>query len=620
MVISPSFFTAAADVGTLGASRKIEAATAAFYLKHIKGDKRSFKDLYSIGLDIAQALEAERFRQNPIQSFAGSLAGGSILPAAKGAGYLGSALTGAGYGALTGALSNTSGEKGKFSGQDLVGGVKGALMGAPLGAAGQGITNAVTKYAPPALNAIGGKLGALGEKIGKAKEYIIPPHKEVPGSISMFEKYKIPYKKSDITGEPLDLLAEENALIGDFGAKTQEGAKQFQEQQRKAFSQGQEKLHAETLGKGIPFTEKGADVKEVIAELQKKAIAERAPINEAYEVAKKEIGKLDISEVNRFPDFAEHILTSPENSFSKSNAPTAYSQLRAFKELFSNPAKKNPDIKDVDFRGLETWRQGLNKSLGKVASDQDEAGLNALKDSFDQWIGDNIESALTEGNSKVLQKFKDARLLNSEWMKKYYGNNKEDIGKNFVRKMVDSARNNHEPLTPEILVNKIFGVGGIGFSNESALIVKELKKHVPARAMDQLRSEAGARLLEPLTKHTPNVTTFNNNLTKFLKENHSLAKELFEPKQIEELKNFGEIARKIYGDKTTSKLNKSQSGFRNKLEEVANKKVGWIAKIFAKPPVEFNQAALKKELLKGQEYQIPIAKSLRGVIPLATEE
>ncbi len=184
--------------------------------------------------------------------------------------------------------------------------------------------------------------------------------------------------------------------------------------------------------------------------------------------------------------------------------------------------------------------------------------------------------------------------------------------------MVEDARQGNEPLTPEVIVNKIFGANELGFSNHSAAIVKELKKHVPAKAMDKLRSEAGARLLKPLLKNTPSVTTYNNNLSKFITENHSLRKELFEPRQIEELINFGAMATKIYGSKNHSRINPTGTNIREKLEKMANKKYGWLAEIFKKSPVEFNQAALKKELLTGEKIQKPLSRGLRGIVPMGS--
>lgn len=571
---------------TLGFNKKIEAALAATYIKAFRDDPRKFSELYSAALKSAPQIEQAISDESPGANFIGQLAGGSALPW-KSTNYTGAALTGAGYGALAGIGGNVEGEVGRPTGQDILGAVKGAAIGAPLGVAGQAITNRFAGRSP------------LDPEISK--------------NIEQFEKYNIPYNRSDVTGDPLHLLAEENASLGNFGSTTKGNALQFKENQRSAFDRAQTNLHDNTLGGGQPFVEKGRNASEVVSGLQEKALTERAPIKSAYDEAKQAVGTLDIKEVNKFPGVASRILQSPEVSLSPANAPKAYQQLSAFNQLFS----KGDDVVGVDFRGLETWRQGLNKAItGIEKGGQDEIGVNVLKDSFDDWIGNNIEKALISGDSKVLDKFKEARSLNQDWMKKYYGNNSKDVGKNFVRKMVENAREGAEPLTPEVIVNKVFGTSELGFNNEAASIIKELKKHVPEEAIDKLRSEAGSRLLKPLLKNTPNITTYNNNLSKFITENHSLRKELFTPEQVKELLDFGEVGRKIYGAKNNSRLNPSGTNVREKLEKLANKKYGWIADIFAKSPVEFNQKALKSELLKGEKIEKPLIKGLRGSVPL----
>ncbi len=577
-----------AQGATLGFNKKIESAIAATYLKAAKSDPRSFKELYSMGLKAKPQIESAISARNPVQSLGGQLAGGSALPW-KATTIPGGIATGAGYGALAGVGGNTEGEALQPSAEDFISGLYGAPIGAALGGVGQGLINRFT---------------------GK-----VQVNPEFQKNIQQFEQHNVPYNRSDITGDPLHLLAEENAALGNFGPTTKGNALQFKEAQREAFGNAQNKLQNETLGNGQPFIEKGAQAQDVVKGLQEKALSERAPINEAYNQAKQEIGRLDIKEVNKFPELATHILQSPEVSLSSANAPKAYQQLKAFDQLFS----KSEDVKALDFRGLESWRQGLNKAItGIEKGGQDEVGVNVLKDTFDDWIGNNIEKALVEGDSKVLSKFKDARKLSSEWMNKYYGNNPKDVGKNFVRKMVEDARQGNEPLTPEVIVNKIFGASELGFSNDSAAIVKELKKHIPDKAVDQLRSEAGAKLLKPLLKPTPNVTTYNNNLDKLLSEKHSLVKELLKPEQIKELKEFGELGRKIYGAKNNSRINPSGTNIREKLEKIANKKYGWLAEIFKKSPVEFNQAALKKELLTGEKIQKPLSRGLRGIVPMGS--
>lgn len=593
--VSPTFFTSAANSATLGGSRKIEAGLAAAWLKLARDDPRAFKELYQQGLQAAPQLEEEQFRQNPAQSIGGALAGGSVLPW-KATSLAGGAATGAGYGAAAGLLSNTHGDVGQITGHDIGAALSGAPAGAAFGVVGQGLSN------------------AIGKRVGASPE--------MTKDISLFEKNNVPYKKSDITGAPLDVLAEENTLIGEHGSSSRANLQQFNKNQRDAFGTAQENLHnnilgnpESALGEAPKFTEKGELASNVIGDLQKNALAERAPINEAYDVAKQAVGRLDIKEVNKFPALAQEMLQSPEVSLSKANAPKAYQQLNAFKDLFG---KTGDDIKAVDFRGLETWRQGLNKAItGIEKGGQDEVGVNVLKRTFDDWIENNIEKALVEGDSTVLDKFKEARGLSRDWMEKYGGNSK-DVGKNFVREMVENARNNQEPLTPEIIVNKIFGTSELGFNNQAASIIKELKNHIPEDALAKLRIEGGARLLKPLTKETPNALTYTNNLNKFLKENHSLASELFTKNQIGELKDFGNLAHKIYGSKVNSNLNPSKSGLRSKLEKVV-KKNSWISELI-KGPVVLNQEKLKSGLLKGEKLSAPLNKFARGAVASQSQQ
>ena len=577
---------------TLGANRKIEASIAATILKYGMDDKRSFKDLYSMALKASPHLEEETAKGHKIADITGQLVGGSALPW-KATSYKGAAATGAGYGGLAGIGSNTEGEVFKPTSEDFMSGAKGAAIGAPLGAIGQSLSNLFPKRA----------------EVNPA----------IPAAMKQFEKNNIPFKKSDITENPADLLMEENAAIGGYGDASRANALQMKEQQREAFGNAQQKLHNETIGNGQPFIEKGSQANEAVNELTNKAVTERAPIQEAYDTAKKNLASLDIHEVNKFPDIAESILQNPVNGFSKSNAPLAYQQLKAFKELFPKSTKTD-ELVGVDFRGLETWRQGLNKAASGIESGQNKAGVNALKNSFDDWMDNTIERALIDGDSGVIDQFKHARKLNADWMNRYSGDSR-NVGEKFVKDQVARVREGLEPYTPEQMVNKIFGVGELGFNNDAASIVKEMKKHIGPESLDLLRVEAGARLLKPLTAHTPNVVTYKNNLNKFLSENHTLAKELLLPSQIKELKDFGEIARKIYGNKNNSRLNPSGTDVTKRIGKFLKAKMGWISDIYEsiKPsPITFDQKKLKKELLMGEAIEAPVKAGLRGTVPMNT--
>lgn len=619
--ISPaeSFARGAADAGTLGFADEIGAGIAAPFVKYARPDlfgDKSLTDVYKGTRDIAREQQKASYEQNPISSVLGGVGGSIALPfPARGA--MDAAKLGAGYGAAYGVGSS---EEENVPGMALDA-LKGGALGAPLGAAGYKIAEGVqnlgrgllNKINPPKQNPMFESVEAPPSPLTEQQQY----------AMDLSSKNEVPLTFAQTSRSPLAQADEDLILAGKYGTDNAMQAKSFQDTQNQQYQTALSKLRNE-LGGG-QYTENYEAVAPAIKKIQDTALSQKQNIRSAYDDALS--NNTSLASKNLDPFISQATKELNQQGIYPVNSSKVFNELSAFNNIVKNgksvpykapvdpyakerqriqenlnmmdqvkgmwgtvksqertealnkiknlknrmnelppipslgsKAPKNVNV--VNFKELEAWRQGLNNTL-QGADGRDIVGLNTIKKSFDNYLDNAVETALKYGDSGTLEKFKQARLLNKEWMDKYTAKDTNEYGKKFIEDIVSNA-NSREPYTNQMIVNKLFGSGELGFSPQSANVVKEIKGQLGANSAEfkGLKMEAANRILKPLFNNrgefnvrNPSIETYKKNLEK----NATVLKEVFSADEIQKLKEFGDLGSMIY-QMERSKFNPSQTG------------------------------------------------------------
>lgn len=594
-----AFGRGALDSASLGFGPKILGGLGA-----LARPEFSYEELRNIAREQNQA-SAEA---HPYATFAGNVAGSAALPfpAKTLPGALG---LGAGYGALYGLGSNDAGEVGTLGQSDL----DAALQYGTLGALAGGI---------------GKKVGDIGNYLGKrAFNVREKPNPEALERIALSERFGVPLTKGEVTGAPRDIFNEEAALKGRLGDKKEKTIKEFVKNRGENFKESAENLRNE-LGGGQPYLEKGAHLGPAIDKVKAKALSEREQYSNLYQAAKENVAEFEADGFGTFINLVEKDLE--EEIITPNNSPKAYALLNDLKDIVGKTKKQEAnqvELEDfvklingdesiplpqstISYKPLEAWRQSVNrayKTAIKSGDEQTAYALNQIKDKFDGFMDGLIESKLAEGSPEALEQLMKGRGLAAEWFKKYTAKNLSEVGKKFLQNVINNERLSDTPYTPEQISNMIFGLGELGFKAETGPIIKELKKHMSAEDFNAIKLEAGQKLITPLLKETPNVTTYNNNLRKFISSSPTLAKELFTKEELKALQDIGKLGQVAF---TRPKSLVNPSGTADVIIDYF--KYGkFIKNLFNK--AELNQNKIKRQVSKGDFKKTEIPISTKGL-------
>lgn len=179
-----------------------------------------------------------------------------------------------------------------------------------------------------------------------------------------------------------------------------------------------------------------------------------------------------------------------------------------------NKILKNKNVSAINFSYLQSWRKGLNDFQEGTPQGVMAGKMGAV---YDDWLSNITRQAIKEGDSEVVDKIFKAN--------KSYANFKNTFGSNRYKgeaKVIEDIMKK-EAITPDQLVNMVFGsgLGGKGTANQS---VARLIKAMPEGARREgLRSDFKAGLIHKALGNSMNsvgeigIGKLNKNLQLLLK-------------------------------------------------------------------------------------------------------
>lgn len=409
-----------------------------------------------------------------------------------------------------------------------------------------------------------GTAGALGTGAARSLSNIgkTPAKPESLAQLEkLSEKYKVPLSAGELAQDAAQQAREETALLGSLGASPKAAAREFKNTQKQAFEEAAQKGAEEIAGE-IPI-EKGENIGKVAESLREQAQKGKEIYSQAYKEANPENIKFNIKDVKSFSKNMTNELQ--KEGIGPNSNPESYNLLKDLNQFLDKSPKK---ASQINFNGLEQWRKGVNAKYAS-AHPHERRGMDLLRHGMDDFIDKAVNNSLVSGDLETLTKFKQARGLYADWMGKYGRGKKNEAGKNVIADIVEDSIHGNRNLTNEQITNKILGTSSLGFHEKATDAVSYIKKLFGADSKEFMlvKSEALNKLLKPLEmaesgaihKGDPAMRTFHTNLNKFVKENPSLAKELFDKKDIDFLKELGTLGSAAF-DKIKSKSNPSNTG------------------------------------------------------------
>lgn len=426
--------------------------------------------------------------------------------------------------------------------------------------------NPILQGVLPIVTGIAGSSAALGARgLGRSAANIGRSVKK-PESLAALEKlaakYNTPLSAGELAQHGQQQAFEEAARLGTLGTTPMALAKEFHGLKQKGFEEAVKK-GAEEIAGGLPSA-KGENIGKLTESLIKRAGSEKAAIQNAYENAGAGNIQFNFKDVKKLPEEFETALQT--EGLGSLSHPQTYALAKDLKGFLKSAAPK--DAKTINFNALENWRKSLNR-VYENAPGNERYGMNILRRKMDDFIDNSVQNAMIEGDFKSLEKLKNARQLHSEWKKRYGVETDYEAGKSVISDVVEDALKGNRNLTNEQITNKLLGTSAVGFHDKAADSVKEIKKLFGSDSSEfmLLKSEILNKLLKPLEmaetgaihKGDPAIQTFSTNLNKFIKENPTLSKEVFEKKDIDFLKDLGALGTAAF-TKIKSKSNPSNSG------------------------------------------------------------
>lgn len=564
-----SFHRGASNALTFGFMPKVVGAIGSPIAK-LLNPEMSWGEAYAHGRDKSRLHDIESQKENPKSFLTGEVVGSLGLPfpvkTLKGVAGLAGA-----YGAAHGLGSNDEGQPLSFGSNDILSALYGGATGVALG----GATHAATKLASPVIAPLFKKVPDQYKEL--VMHYKKPASKEVLEAIKIAKKNKTPFTEGQYTRSRKQLNLEENAAQGLLGDKDQIKIQNLYRMQKERFPERIEEIKSELGG---PLPEKGTAAKELVDDITKTALDERKLINQAYDEAANQVGAIKTNKLQDIPNLIRKDLES--NIIYEDDIPKVKTALGSLDRMINKGD-------ELPFQQIESWRKGLNRTIYESEQGgQSKYALNEIKNKFDNYLDDIVENALKTGDKQVLDKFKTARSLNAQWAKKYHPEHPSEFGKTFLKKIIDNARYSKEAYTDEMLVNEMLGLNKLGFSQQSAAIVKEVKNLFP-NADQLIKAEVTHRLF------SGNPKSFSTNLYKFKKDSPTLAKAVYTDKDMQTLEDAAKYANMLFS-KPISEMN--PSGTADRWWSFLESKIPYL-NIIKPSRIETNQATIHKNLMKG---------------------
>lgn len=275
--------------------------------------------------------------------------------------------------------------------------------------------------------------------------------------------------------------------------------------------------------------------------VQNAAEIARKNVDNMYNIARQTDAAIPVSAISGLPDITRQALSEYDIEFM----PIVQRRLSELDRINAMPGNYS-----VKLNELERFRQRVNRNRPASTDVSQQAALGIVKGQLDSALDAAFNSSMVKGDPAGIQAWRDARGAFID-----YKRNFED------QKVINQLAT--QQATPEEVRNWIFGASALGAKKEAGRVLSSIKDVIGAEspAFGALRQEALFDIVEPLLRETPDYGAYVTNFDRFVRNNSSVAKELF-PDSIDDLtklRRYASATNKISPPELSLDLNTTAS-------------------------------------------------------------
>lgn len=258
---------------------------------------------------------------------------------------------------------------------------------------------------------------------------------------------------------------------------------------------------------------RGENLPEVQQAVVRARELQKETVDRLFEEARATRAGLPVEEAREFTPLARQSVAD----FDTENMPVVQKRLNELDRL-----NELPDDASVRLQAIDQWRRRLTRNRPAKSDTAQNAAIDILKGQLDRFLEDKFTADMISGDPSAIAKWRDARGA-FQYLRETFDEN---------RVIRDIARQN---ATPEEMRQWVFGSSLVGAKKQAGNTVKRLKEIVgeDSPQFRGLRDDATLDLIDPLLQDTPNLKGFARNYDRLIKNNKTVANELFKPEQLQ---------------------------------------------------------------------------------------
>jgi hypothetical protein len=214
-------------------------------------------------------------------------------------------------------------------------------------------------------------------------------------------------------------------------------------------------------------------------------------------------------------------------------------EIKYLKKL--NKLSSNPNFKGVPFKLIQGYQKTINNIARTAAPGSPEAMyLGQIKSQVDDAVFNGIEQGFITGDQAVLDSLKEA----TDNYRTYIGLTGKGKAKSSLERSANAIleKISNPDYTADKVANALFGHAKLNTPAQMKLVLKKLKENLPTEKFDEVNALLKDAILEKAFSGSgkSGVTRTNiiNNFTEIFEKNQFVAKELFNPEEIKQIRQF----------------------------------------------------------------------------------
>lgn len=219
--------------------------------------------------------------------------------------------------------------------------------------------------------------------------------------------------------------------------------------------------------------------------------------------------------------------------------PVLKNELQYLKRL--NNMASNPNFRGFPFKTIQSYQKVINRISRNAAPGSPESVfLGDIKRQIDDAVFNGIEQGFIVGDPNVLKELKEATIN----YRTYIGLTGKEKGKDFLDKSANGIlkKISNPDFTADHVANALFGHAKLNTPATMKLVLKKLKNNLSPEGFQQVNALLKDAILEKAFsgagKSGVTRTNIVNNFNEIFVDNQVVAKEIFSPDEIKQIKQF----------------------------------------------------------------------------------